>query len=535
MKRKLSKGVPLLLAATAVAGLFIAAVPRAVATFRTLRILEPQPRSEAARVITSEEAWEIAFDYATEWQDDAVLIGLASSDVDDPNAQTSGGDGRRRTWIANLVSPHSSLRIRLQITDGVVVEAIEEQGIFDLPPVTEKPLIDSSDALRSVLAERPDFAPGTGKAQGYHFILQLNEDHQSVLLVLGSYKQSPAIGIVDAETGRVLSYRKHTTDSRGAILYSADAGVTWHISDLANNMVTSMTSDPVRENSAYASVVNDDSIQIYQTQNGGRNWQLLSELPSKAGNWVYSTSAIPPTSAIDNSTVIVVGTPTGLWISRDAHNNYWERVDTLPEGPPQWIAGLGGTETSKIVVSLTAGPNAGLYASEDATSWTKEADGVFRLSKSFNRKSIIAVDEYDESGRALLFDGENMSEITVPPHTLRLAGDFTQSTILLAESPGALFRGTQDAKSGNFVWRENLSTYLASLVVSPDYPSSGLAIAGGFRTGVLRSTDYGESWEEVLSSQALLESGTGEIGSIEFLSCDQVILINGGAFTWAEF
>jgi len=530
VKGRLSRRALLLLAVVAVAVLFIVAGSRAVVAFRTLRVLEPQPRSEAAEAITSGEAWEIALDYATKWQDDAILTRLASSDINDPNAQTSGGDGKRRTWIADLVSPDSDLRIRLQITDGVVVEAIEEPGVFDLPPVTEKPLVDSSDALPSVLAEKPGFAPGTGSGRGYHFVLQ-----QSVLLVVGSYEQFPAIGVVDAKTGEVLSCRRHTTDSTGAVLFSVDAGVTWHVSDLVSNMVTSISPDPTHENSAYASVVNDTRVQVYQTRNGGRNWELLSELPPEVGNWAYSISVMPATSASNNPAVIAVGTPTGLWVSRGVHDR-WERVNTLSEGPPQWTAVLVNVESPRILVSLTAGPNAGLYASEDASSWMKVADGVFRLSRSLDRKSVIAVDEHHtESGRAFVFDGANMSEIVVPPHTLRLAGNFTQGTNLLAESPNALFSGTLDARSGSFAWRESLSTLLAGLAVSPDFSSSGLAIASGFRTSVFRSTDYGESWEEVLSPQVLSESGTGETGSVEFLSDECVILVNGGAFTWIEF
>jgi photosystem II stability/assembly factor-like uncharacterized protein len=239
------------------------------------------------------------------------------------------------------------------------------------------------------------------------------------------------------------------------------------------------------------------------------------------------------TTDVKNAISIAVGTPSGLWISREACE-HWERSDALPEGPAQWMAVLGKDETLKIAVSVTAGANAGLYASEDFSSWSKLGDGVFRLSSSFNRESIIAVDERDV-GKALLFDGQRVLEIAIPPDTLRLAGDFSQDGTLLAESPMALFKGIRQ-RFDKFAWEQKyLDGSLTSLAVPPNYPSSGLVIAGGFRTGVFRSTDYGESWEKVLNPQALLKSGTGEIWDIEFLSNNQAILINGGAFTWTEF
>jgi photosystem II stability/assembly factor-like uncharacterized protein len=420
----------------------------------------------------------------------------------------------------------------VQLTDGTVVEATEGQDVFGLPPMAEKPLVDSPNAVQSVLAEKPDFAPGTGKGQGYHFVLQLNKNNRPVLRVLGSYKRSRAMAIVDAEAAKLLSCQRRTIDSLGAVLYSTDAGLTWHLSDLANKMVRSIAVDPVEKGRAYASVVNDGGIQIYQTRNGGQNWRLLCELPPEAGNWVFEISAMSTTD-VKNAISIAVGTPSGLWISREACE-HWERSDALPEGPAQWMAVLGKDETLKIAVSVTAGANAGLYASEDFSSWSKLGDGVFRLSSSFNRESIIAVDERDV-GKALLFDGQRVLEIAIPPDTLRLAGDFSQDGTLLAESPMALFKGIRQ-RFDKFAWEQKyLDGSLTSLAVPPNYPSSGLVIAGGFRTGVFRSTDYGESWEKVLNPQALLKSGTGEIWDIEFLSNNQAILINGGAFTWTEF
>jgi len=503
------------------------------------RVLTLETRPEIDKPITLHAAWDIAFRYAEEWKRDAAIYGLMSSDIDEISSQPSednkvGGDGKRITWIAYFVSPQSNLRLRVQITNGVIVKAIEEEGYFGNRSFTEKPILDSPEALRIILSGKEGFSYGDGKGKGFHFYLLLDENNVPVIKVMGSHQGSPAVGIVDVKTGSIISYQKYLTDNKGAVLFSSDAGATWNTSNLTGKMVTSIAPDSSDKSKAYASVIEGDRIQIYMTRDQGRSWEQIAQLPHESATWAFNL-ATGPISKAQTASVIVVGTSSGLWYSSEPYD-HWERSLTLPDGPAQWISSLCCGERTGYMVSITAGPNAGVYWSVDLVSWKRKTEGTFRLSRSYDRRYIITVDESTSmSGGALLFDGEKISETSSPQSILRMAGDFSQGGSVLAESPGAILKNKQDESGKNLIWEEVFTTRLASLAVSPNYPSDGVAIAGGFRTGVFRSTDYGGSWKEVINYQSLAETGTGEISAVEFLSSDHVILINGGTFTWVEF
>ncbi|MCL4488161.1 MAG: glycoside hydrolase [Chloroflexi bacterium] len=503
---------------------------RASGTVYEPQLPHPQAPSTAPNAVTMSQAWDLLDAYAKAWRADALLLQMGSSDIDG-DADTSGADGKRRAWVATFASQASSSSVRLQLADGAVVGATEQKIVPDVARISERPSVDSPEALRLVIAGKPAFSPVRERAKGYHFVFQRDKNPNPTVIVSGSHDSMSAVGIVDAKTHKVLSYQLYTTGLNGAILYSTDAGETWQASDLTGHLVSSITPNPLVQRSAFASVANRGLIEVFETQNGGKNWSAIGKLPAEGGYWAYSTASIPNPGE-SASAVILVGTPSGLWISTNNASS-WERIGELPAGPPQWTAALG---TSQILVSITAGPNTGLYLSKDLHSWTRVADGVYRLSRSNDRESVLAIEAHEESGDAILFDGRGSSKIKTPPRTLRAAGDFIRGSHLLAQTPGTLSKGLQSQSGqGERQWTRVSSGTFASISVPPDYSSSKVVLQGGFRTGVFRSADEGESWKQVLSPKDLHALGTGEISDIEYLTDRNVVLVNGGDFTWTEF
>jgi hypothetical protein len=498
------------------------------------RMLVEESPSAEAKAITLYEAWDAAQTYAQAWSEDTVLISLESSDIDDLDAEQAGQDGRRRTWHGAFTSPKLNKQLFLQITDGVIVKAIED-GIHDpaIPVVTEKPAIDSPEALKRAKEAKPDLDFGFIEGKGYHFILQIGKNDKPTLSVRGSYriegdKKSPAIVILDPETGQIEA-QYYTVAPLGGILYSADAGKSWHASSLTGQMINAIAKDLSKQDVAYAITTQVGGLYLYQSEDGGQKWTAKGKLPAEAGEWAYSLTVV---SNLNGITYLLVGTTSGLWSSTGG--NDWNLISGLPAGPTQWLAVLQDGETVKVFITLVTGPNAGsLYSSTDLASWTKEVGGVFRLSQSFDYKAVAATNE--EQDQALLFTVKERSTLKVPLLTLRLAGDFigTGPTVLDGGENGKTLRG--DKKADNPNWENTLSAGLASLAASPDLPNNPVLLAGGFRTGIYRSSDGGNVWENVLPNPSLIVPGNDDIYSILFLSNERVIAINGGEFAWTGF
>lgn len=144
-----------------------------------------------------------------------------------------------------------------------------------------------------------------------------------------------------------------------------------------------------------------------------------------------------------------------------------------PEGPKQWLAAVRSEKGYRIFVSITAGEHQGLYASSDLLTWKKLADGVYRLSESFDRKWVLATDE-QRAGPALLLSIAGEAVIEMPEPVLHAAGDFTGLAPMILHSPlsevNRWFR--QEAK-------RTLAMPAVSLAAAPDFPTSRVAIAGG--------------------------------------------------------
>lgn len=495
-------------------------------------LVEKSPQNTEAKPITLYEAWDVVQSYAQTWSEDASLIFLESSDIDDQDPKQAGQDGRRRTWYAAFTSSKLNKQIFLQVTDGVVINAFED-GIHDtsIPIITEKPSMDSPEALEKAKAAKPDLDLGIDEGKGYHFILQVGKGNKPTLSVAGSYQvseavKSPAIVILDPDTGQVEA-QYYTVAPLGGILYSADSGQTWQASNLTNQMVNAVARDLNKPGVAYAIIAQPETLLLYRTENSGQEWIQRGKLPLEAGNWAYDLIV----ANFNDGTFILVSTASGIWVS--TAGNDWKQVSSLPANPTG-LAILQEDKTTKVFANVITGLGTGtLYSSIDLVSWGTEAEGAFRLSESFDYRTVAATNE--EKTQALLFGSGKNSALSVPLGALRLAGDFDGDGPLVLDGAenGQKLKG--DKKSDNYTWESVLPSGLASLAASPNLLNKPVILAGGFRTGLYRSEDGGSSWVNALANPSLIITGSNELHAVLFLSEEQVIAVNGGAFSWQSF
>ena len=182
-----------------------------------------------AKPCTLYQAWEASQNFALRWSRDAAFISLMSTDVDDPDAMKAhvnedlGIDGRRRSWLAVLTSPRLNKQLFLQITDGEVVEAIED-GIHDpgIPTIVEKPSIDSPELVGLAQSNHPDVRGGANsRATGLHFIFESVgiETGEATLKVRGSRQvggqQYPILVIFSQKTEQLIRSQQYEPGQGG--------------------------------------------------------------------------------------------------------------------------------------------------------------------------------------------------------------------------------------------------------------------------------------------------------------------------------
>lgn len=473
------------------------------------------------RAMTLIEAWDLADKYAQKWQPGAFAALVQSVDSAGEKA-SSGQDGRRRAWQAILAGTGLTRELWVRFVDGVVVEKVEQPSTGRVAGVT-RPALDSSRALALAQAAKPGFEPTDQKGTGYHFALERRNGESLVVVVRGTHRGKPAMVDLDANTGAILAARFLTFADSGGILYSADAGETWSASSLAGKMIPALQADPLTADQAYAAATENGQISTYQTRDGGRTWALMSELPAAAGEWPFALNAVAgPSGAVS----LLVGTHSGLWISTDRKT--WDQAAGLPQGPKQWLGAVQSNAGYRVFASITAGQEQGLYASTDLAHWTRVASGNYRLSESFDRQTVLATDE-GQSGQALVLSASGQARLQVPGSVLHAAGAFDGSApmIVHVSSGVSQFSGPTE--------RRSLTVPVASLAVARSYASNPIALAGGFRTGLYRTTDGGGSWRQVLADPSQLVPGSGEIVGVKFLSQTFAIAINGGKLTWKDF
>ncbi len=474
------------------------------------------------REMTLLEAWDTLEAWGKAQQPEATVAFLQSVDVDG-DTTLAGQDGYRRGWLAVLVSRDTSLWVRM--VDGKIVDRTVQPRSPDFHPLSRPGDMDmdSPKALAIAQAARPAFAVSDDmKGLGFHFALDRSGDRE-VVIVTGMAGRRPARICLDPGTGIVLSSQIYTYAPVGGVLYSTDSGHSWKASTLTGKMVIVLARSPLRDR-AYAIAAEKEGIFVYQSDDGGKTWQALGRLPKEAGDWAFDLAAIAPASRVS----LLVGTWTGIWFSEDGRA--WSRVEGLPEGPVQQVAVIQSEQGFRVLASISAGASRGLYSSRDLKRWVKLEGYTYRLSESFDRRTILAVNE--EKAEGIIFDLENRKSISLPGLVLEASGDFQGSAPILLRSPVS---GLGVAKGVEDPVKWGPPAPVAKLAASPDFPIDGVALAGGFRSGIYRTADWGNHWEPVLKNPSDIVPGSNEVYDIVFVSPTAVIAVNGGGLAWEDF
>ncbi|MFZ3070353.1 MAG: hypothetical protein WA110_04435 [Anaerolineaceae bacterium] len=453
---------------------------------------------------------------------DNALFLLSLESKNDPSDTTSSGtNGERCRWTGMVTDDlRSSLATIVEIKSGVV-EIISEQPRPDGMGVLEgQILIDSADAFKLASNAKEGFGPADDKNIGINFILSSSSNGFLVVTVVGSIREKSAYVTVDVLTGAILKAQVQSFGS-GGILYSDDAGESWQASNVDNLMVSGLARDPLQDNHAYATVIVNDRIELFESSDGGATWISIGKLPESSGSWAYDINC----TALGEQRYILVGTSSGLLISVDGI--HWKDIDNLPGGTVQWISSIYDAGLTRIVVSIVSGDEPGVYSSHDLVNWEQLDTKPYRFSPSYDGKTILLTHEDLDQGILLFLNKEK--NITLPRRTLHAAGDYETSDFLIIEADHS---GVRKLVGNEFV---SVSLVLSgSIGCSPQFPQDQLVILGGFRTGIYRSTDDGATWTLVLEDPSLIVSGTNEIADLTFLSNRNTVLINLGGMVWMD-
>jgi hypothetical protein len=485
---------------------------------RSVLVSRQSPASP--RTLAIQDAWTVISTFGQGWDRAATITFLGSIEDEQGTRPDAGSDGLRRSWQARLVAPsHPGAILSVTLRDGMVTEAqvVPWQGST---AAAGRPLVDSTSAIRAVLIARASFAPGFDKSEGIGYFWDASIP--GILSVRGSLGEEPSVASVDATDGHVVKIETLSPGS-GGVIFSTDGGIHWSASNL-NGPIAAVTRDPSTANVGLAVLVSQANLVIFATRDGGATWSELGSLPPDAGLWAYSVTTVPTSQAAPK---ILVSTRTGLWLSVDGGRS-WTLSTTLPAAVTQLM-----TANNKVFASVASGPgNGAVYSSGDSIDWQLEAEGVYRLSAVDG--GVLALDPSRQT--ALLLGVSTRASVglatkaaTADGPPLRAAGGFP-SGIQIVQSPGKI-RISEDAGA---TWRTVTEGRFASLQSSPTFALDGIAIAGGFGTGIYRSQDSGRTWSKVLEDASSLVPGSGEVPFVAFLGGKSVIAVNGTNLQWEE-
>lgn len=151
------------------------------------------------------DAYQIASAEAIKWDKAALPYFIASVDDSIDNGFVKGEDGKRHYWNFDFVVENLNKHLIITLHDKAIVNIIEAESCVNNDCIIdiEKLNISTSEAVR-IAKETHGLLPGTGWAQGYHFVIE-NEGMVLVLAVVGLNESGEMSRVFfNAETGAVI-------------------------------------------------------------------------------------------------------------------------------------------------------------------------------------------------------------------------------------------------------------------------------------------------------------------------------------------
>lgn len=484
------------------AAILVLAAGGAVALTRepqSARVILATPVPETSRELTLLEAWQLAEATASGWDGHWSITALLSTDVNDAPTPDTGTSGRRRTWQADLVNDAGATRW-LRMTNGVAVDAIDPgyaAMAVDGGP-SRPPAIDSPDLLALALREHPALRPGADKAHGYHFAYAPDPlTGRWLASVSGEAIGAPARVLIDPDAKAVVRAERLAMRG-GGLLVSRDAGESWAESRLSG-VVTAIAADAAAVQvtpRVFAAAWSGDSLGLWATSDAGQSWARVAILPGPAGPSARAMVAGP----WDGADSVLLATNDGVWVYR------------IPDGS------LGVIETGGPVLDLAVDGNGSLHA---ILMQAGDPDSArhYRWDASGSRWELMA--QQRVTGFA---DGSQVAAFAE-------TGD---GQTILAESASGQFalrttaRGIESRVGAQERWELRQPGGVTSLAIAGDFDASGLALAVLYPGAVVRTADYGASWQRVTEVP-------GRFAEVFFAGRDLAFVTIPGSATWEGF
>ncbi len=302
-----------------------------------------------------------------------------------------------------------------------------------------------------------------------------------------------------------------------SVLMSIDAGMTWaSIDNGLPTKVNTLAVDPSSPSTLYAGTLG----QIYRSQDSGTNWLKL-EIDVEIGGAEITSLLVDPNSP----DTLYAGTSIGVIKTEDSGNSWSLQtkgmqsvfVDQLLPEPGSSSTVYAAAGVSGIFKSLNSGAS-WQDSSNGLPSRTTSGQGVSLTISPGSTKTLYVsllqdIFKTESGGDAWISAIDNPSDFgIIGPFVLPLAAHSTDPNVVFA---GQLFPNFGDAgiyrtNDGGLSWSQVFQASDSLTLFQPteilvDSTNSDRIFAGvllgeenDFGFSVLRSTDGGNSWQEVL-------------------------------------
>jgi len=288
------------------------------------------------------------------------------------------------------------------------------------------------------------------------------------------------------------------------IYKTRDGGQTWtNLSKgMSHSRVISMAVDPAYPATIYAGTKGD---AVYKSHDGGQRWaSMRSGLDDATISSVVNQFVFDPTS----NSHIFLATTMGVFETKNGGENWTKKMEGMKE--VLMVVTLGMDPTRPAI--LYAGTSGGVYKTiNEAGHWDKVNNGLVppdmvKTSRALN-VTAIHVDPFEpetvyaatltglyktiDGGKAWSRIGESLADQMI----IAMQLDRTKKGVLYLAGRDGVHRSDDAGVTWTTLNNGFATTNVRSIVQSPIDPK--LFYAGTNGSGLYRSKDAGESWEQM--------------------------------------